>query len=181
MLIFVFMISDVVSISDVNASLLIFAYRKQELIRKRNELNYKLLQIEKYQNRYALVIGISEYVNIPNPKNDAIAVSHILKNMGLKVNLIVDREKNEIDKASSDYLFNIERSKWSEGIIYLAGHGIQVNGNNYFLAKNVMRNNVINIKSEAVDIDVAWEKVQQTNNLFNMILGSKKNKTHNFV
>ena len=84
--------------------------------------------------RIALVIGNSNYVefgSLSNPKNDAQGIDRALREMGYRTKLVLDADeatmRREVKKFASS----------SQGVdvalVYYAGHGAQVNGENYLL------------------------------------------------
>ena len=107
------------------------------------------------QRRVALVIGNSayKYVNkLPNPANDAAAVAAMLKSVGFdviesKTNLTITQMK----KAIRDFT---EQTRGADiGVIYYAGHGIEVDGTNYMIPVDAELARDIDIEDEAVSLD----------------------------
>jgi uncharacterized caspase-like protein len=82
------------------------------------------------ERRVALVIGNSAYQNVPklpNPVNDARAVATLLRNAGFDV--VEGRNDlgiNNMKRAMRDFA-NIARDA-DIGVVYYAGHGIEVDG-----------------------------------------------------
>ena len=107
------------------------------------------------QRRVALVIGNSayKYVNkLPNPANNAAAVATMLKNVGFDV---IESRTNltitEIKKAIRDFT---EQTRNADiGVIYYAGHGIEVDGTNYMIPVDAELARDIDIEDEAVSLD----------------------------
>ena len=84
--------------------------------------------------RLALIIGNSDYANLPklsNPANDARSIAEVLEKMGYRTKLLLDASdhsiRNEVRKFAS------ESTKADVALVYYAGHGAQLNGNNYLL------------------------------------------------
>lgn len=87
-----------------------------------------------YESRVALVIGNSNYKNSPlkNPINDANDISAKLKGLGFVV-----IERNNLAVRSIGSTLREFRSKLTPGsiaIVFYAGHGVQIKGENYFPA-----------------------------------------------
>ncbi len=112
--------------------------------------------------RVALVIGNSSYKNVPgltNPQKDAEAIAASLRNIGFQtVTLAADatREKlldalrnftNEAEKAD----YEAEKADWA--VVYYAGHGIEVNGQNFLIPVDAKIASDRDIQSEAVPLD----------------------------
>lgn len=84
--------------------------------------------------RVALVIGNSSYVNIPKLKNarqDALAVAATLRSMGFDVIEKLDVQQREMKAAVRELESKLNKS--SIGVLFYAGHGMQIRGNNYLL------------------------------------------------
>src|SRR6202051_1861579 len=112
------------------------------------------LAIQFHDVRIALVIGNSNYTNLPklsNPANDAHAVAEILQKLGYHTQLLLDASdqsiRNEVRKFAS------ESNKAGVAVVYYAGHGAQLNGNNYLLPID------IDIPRTEADIQFAGLKV----------------------
>jgi len=86
------------------------------------------------ETRLALVIGNANYDEgeLKNPVNDAILVAQTLDSLDFDVIL----DTNLTDRASfigSIRKFGIQRKNYDVGFVYYAGHGVQVDGENYLL------------------------------------------------
>jgi uncharacterized caspase-like protein len=107
------------------------------------------------QRRVALVIGNSayKYVNkLPNPANDAAAIAKMLKSVGFDVvENKTDLTITEMKKAIRDFT---EQTRDADiGVIYYAGHGIEVDGTNYMIPVDAELARDIDIEDEAVSLD----------------------------
>jgi len=82
----------------------------------------------------ALVIGNANYneSKLENTVNDAIDVGAILKRLGFEVDIITDVNRIEQDKAITDFATSL--NKYQIGLFYFAGHGFQINNENYLAA-----------------------------------------------
>jgi uncharacterized caspase-like protein len=106
------------------------------------------------ETRVALVIGNSNYINLPklsNPANDARAITDILIKMGYKTRLILDASEQNIRREVRN--FASESAKADVALVYYAGHGAQVSGNNYLLPID------IDIPRTEVDIQYSGLKI----------------------
>lgn len=87
--------------------------------------------------RVALVIGNSSYANVtalPNPANDARAISQLLNAAKFEVIAATDLNREEMIKVVQDFAARIvERGPDTIALIYYAGHGLQVAGENYLV------------------------------------------------
>ena len=87
-----------------------------------------------YPTRSALVIGNSEYTDLPkltNPTNDARAIVDVLRDLGFDVTLVTNASETNLRRAIRK--FADQSSKAELALIYYAGHGAQINGENYLL------------------------------------------------
>jgi hypothetical protein len=119
-----------------------------------------------HETRLALVIGNSGYVNLPklsNPANDARAVADELAKMGYQTRLLLDTSEQKIRREVRQ--FASDSAKVDVAVVFYAGHGAQVNGNNYLLPTD------IDIPRTDVDIQFAGLKVDD---LINSISSSTK-------
>jgi hypothetical protein len=86
------------------------------------------------QSRLALVIGNSNYAELPklsNPANDARAIADVLQKMGYQTRLLLDGSSQTIRKEVRK--FADDSTKADVAVVYYAGHGAQLHGNNYLL------------------------------------------------
>lgn len=83
--------------------------------------------------RVALVIGNSAYQHYPplkNPVNDAQDVARRLRELGFEVIERDDLSSRQIGATLREFRVKLEGA--SVGLVFLAGHGMQINGENYF-------------------------------------------------
>ena len=86
------------------------------------------------ERRLALVIGNSNYAKLPrlsNPTNDARSIADALQQMGYSTQLLLDASENGIRNAVRKFANELRNS--DVGVVYYAGHGAQLKGNNYLL------------------------------------------------
>jgi uncharacterized caspase-like protein len=104
-------------------------------------------------NRVALVIGNSAYPAgaLANPKNDATAIATALKKLDFDVNLVINANKSALDNAFKQ--FSNKSEKADVALLFYAGHGVQVNGNNYIVPLDANPQNERDLKREMVKMD----------------------------
>ncbi len=107
-------------------------------VKVENEDNNTIEEIRKvyYQKekRLALVIGNSEYLyggTLPNPVNDARAMSDVLQKVGFEVMKFENLNQKDMKMAIDD--FGSKLYGYDVGLFYYAGHGIQSEGFNYLI------------------------------------------------
>src|ERR1700682_3600988 len=90
------------------------------------------------ENRVALVIGQSNYrsvVALPNPANDAMAMSQLLSDAGFEVLSAADLSQNEMRERVSDFAAKVAaRGPDTVALVFYAGHGLQIDGENLLVA-----------------------------------------------
>jgi hypothetical protein len=89
------------------------------------------------QDRFALVIGNSKYKSVStlaNPARDSEAVGGLLKDAGFQVTSALDLDKASMSKVIRFFTTNIaEKPENTVALIYFAGHGVQVDGENFLV------------------------------------------------
>lgn len=93
------------------------------------------------ESRLALVIGQSTYRAVPalpNPINDAKAMSDLLTDAGFDVVTASDLSQNEMREAVSSFAGRIAaKGPDTVALVFYAGHGLQVDGENYLVPIDV--------------------------------------------
>ena len=88
--------------------------------------------------RIALVIGISDYAEVPlaNPANDARLMVKTLDGLGFEIIERIDIDRREMTRAIHEFGARLdEAGDEAVGLFYYAGHGVQVGGENYLIVK----------------------------------------------
>jgi Caspase domain len=87
--------------------------------------------------RVALVIGNSNYQSAPklaNPGHDAQSMAQLLNSAGFEVTEATDLTRNDMVKAVQDFSAKVAaRGPKTVAMVYYAGHGVQLAGENYLL------------------------------------------------
>jgi hypothetical protein len=85
------------------------------------------------ERRIALVIGNNKYPKavLNNPTNDATDVAAVLKEYGFQVDLRTDVSLEAMNKAVDEFVNRLGYD--TVGLFYFAGHGRQINGENYLI------------------------------------------------
>lgn len=117
------------------------------------------------QKRVALVIGNSNYESkdvprLPNPVNDALAMSGALNNLGFEVIEVSDATQKEMNRAISNFGESLEPD--TVALFYFAGHGLQVNGKNYLVPVDAEISGVSSIVAETVDMDAVLTQLDSS-------------------
>ena len=106
------------------------------------------------ERRIALVIGNADYQVAPrlaNPSNDARSVSQLLNNAGFEVTTATDLTRNAMLKVVEDFTSKIaDRGPNAVAMIYYAGHGVQLEGENYLLPVDAQISKLADLEGNSV-------------------------------
>ncbi len=109
------------------------------------------------ENRVALVIGQSNYravVPLPNPANDAKAVSQMLTESGFEVLTAADLSQNELRAKVGDFAARVAaKGPDTVALVFYAGHGLQIDGENYLVPVDVDPKRETDIPLQAVRLN----------------------------
>ena len=120
--------------------------------------------------RVALVIGNSSYSNsspLRNPKNDANDLAATLKQVGFEVTLGLDLDQRGFGMMIERFARELEGA--DVGLLFYAGHALQINEKNYLVSINARLENEFLIASEAIELEPIvrlMESKAQTNLIF---------------
>ena len=97
-------------------------------------ITFSFAFIAQEEKRLALVIGNANYEKgaLKNPVNDALLIATTLEKLNFDVILDTNIQKIQ-DFKSVVRKFGEEREKYNVGFVYYAGHGIQINNENFLL------------------------------------------------
>ncbi len=122
--------------------------------------------------RVALVIGNSAYAGsaaLDNPANDATAMSVALKRLGFTVIQISDGSRTQMLEAIQS-MGNSLRATSGVGVLYYAGHGLQMDWRNYMVPVNATLANASEVPSQAVDLDVVLQTFKTAGSRMNIVI-----------
>jgi uncharacterized caspase-like protein len=122
--------------------------------------------------RVALVIGNSAYQNVdrlPNPERDARDVAAALQQMNFEsVTLRVDLDQSGMRRALGE--FASVAAGADVALLYYAGHGIEVSGQNYLVPTDARLNGAGDVDFETVDLTTATAALERAAGLKLLIL-----------
>ena len=126
----------------------------------------KAKAVQKYTNRKALVIGNANYADqapLKNPINDAKAVAAKLEQVGFEVTYKEDLKYRDFGRTLVDFERQLSGSDIS--LIYYAGHGIEIDKQNYLIPIDAELRSPEDTKFETVTLDDAIAASLNTNKL----------------
>ena len=109
------------------------------------------------ENRIALVIGQSAYravTPLPNPANDARAMAQMLGDAGFEVQSASDLTQNELRTRIGEFAAAVaEKGPDTVSLLFYAGHGLQIDGENYLVPVDVDPKREADIPLQAVRLN----------------------------
>ncbi len=109
------------------------------------------------ESRLALVIGQSAYRSVPalpNPANDAKAMSQLLSDSGFEVLSASDLSQSQIREKVSEFAGKLaEKGPDTVALVFYAGHGLQIDGENYLVPIDVDPKREADIPLQAVRLN----------------------------
>src|SRR5215469_5262851 len=109
------------------------------------------------ENRLALVIGESAYravPSLPNPANDARAMTKLLADSGFEVTTAADLSQKELNQKIGDFTAEIAaKGPDTVALVFYAGHGLQIDGENYLVPVDVDPKREADIPLQAVRLN----------------------------
>jgi tetratricopeptide (TPR) repeat protein len=126
--------------------------------------------------RVALVIGNSAYQNVPflpNPVNDATDLSASLRRLGFDVKTLSNARYDDMRRALID--FGPQARGAEIALIFFAGHGIQIGGENWLIPVDAQLTTDLNVANEAIGLQSLTRAVSNTTKLGLVILDACRN------
>ena len=109
------------------------------------------------ENRLALVIGQSAYRSVPalpNPANDARAVTQLLTDSGFEVSTASDLSQGQMREVVSDFAGKVAaKGADTVALVFYAGHGLQIDGENYLVPIDIDPKREADIPIQAVRLN----------------------------
>jgi len=131
----------------------------------------KLLKEMKEEQRIALVIGNNNYTNLAklkNPINDARSMKKELKKRGFEVLYKENASKRDMKKLIKSFTNKLKSG--GVGLYYFAGHGINVEGNNYLVSVDSSMDTKEDVEYESYALNRITKKMQNAHNRLNIVI-----------
>lgn len=124
------------------------------------------------QKRTALVIGNNIYKNVPTLSravNDARAIAAGLEKIGFRTTLLTDATQKQMNRAVNEFADRIGGG--GVGVMYFAGHGIQIDNQNFILPVDIEEpQSDTDVQDQAVSLQVIQEKLAQVRAKFALLV-----------
>jgi hypothetical protein len=120
-------------------------------------------------SKVALVVGNSEYPKMPltNPRSDAKDVAIALRKLGFHVIQGLDLDKASMEKILKQFAASANGAEAS--LFFYAGHGLQVNGQNYLVPTDAALSTPAALELEMVRLDLV-QKIMESTTKTNILL-----------
>jgi len=122
--------------------------------------------------RQALVIGNSEYTHagvLRNPVNDAQAISDTLRQLEFEVMTLTNASRREMEQSIRDFGKNLQ-GRNGVGLFFYAGHGMQIDGENYLLPIDIDPVTEEDVRYDAVPLGRLLGQMRSSGNQMNLIV-----------
>ena len=121
--------------------------------------------------RLALVIGNADYAqagSLRNPVNDAVLMERTLQSLGFSVTALRNAEQREMERAIGEFGRRLRGG--GIGLFYYAGHGMQVDGENYLLPVDANPMSEADLRYEAVPVGKLLNQMADAGNGMNLVI-----------
>jgi hypothetical protein len=111
----------------------------------------------------ALIIGNADYpsdAKLKNPRNDANDISEHIERCGFSVVKAVDCTDEEMERALKNFQKNLKAN--DVGLFFFAGHGMQIEGDNYLNAINTDFSDETNAKFSSLALNKVIEIMEKS-------------------
>ncbi|ESY17283.1 caspase family protein [Mesorhizobium sp. LNJC394B00] len=110
----------------------------------------------------ALVVGNAKYDdgnNLKNPTNDADDIAEVLANGGFSVTKLLNATYKEMKKAIKAFE-KVSDNGGAVSVFFFAGHGVEVDGVNYLIAKDTEADDKTDIESGALSLNEVLSRME---------------------
>jgi hypothetical protein len=126
----------------------------------------------KQGRRVALIIGNSDYKQVPalaNPLKDSEAIAASLRNIGFETVILRNNaSREELIATLRRFAEEADKADWA--MVYYAGHGIEVNGQNYLIPVDATLKTDRDVQFEAVAMDQVMSSIDGAKKLKLIVL-----------
>ncbi|HEX2117400.1 MAG TPA: caspase family protein, partial [Alphaproteobacteria bacterium] len=128
------------------------------------------------ETRVALVIGIGAYQNAPplaNPVNDARRIAEALRRLNFEVEEQFDPDIRKLTRSLRE--FGLRAQNADAALVFYAGHGVQVDRENYLLPVDARLERERDLLYEALSLELVLGEVSQAKKVGIVILDACRN------
>ncbi|MFN3825114.1 MAG: caspase family protein [Pseudorhodobacter sp.] len=135
-----------------------------------------MLPAAAWAERVALVVGVARYQHIEpldNTVNDARLIARTLEGIGFTVTLVTDPGYADLAREMESFAFQAETAELA--LIYFAGHGIEVQGENFLVPADANVRSNRDVQRQSVSLGDLLETVDRARVMRIVILDSCRN------
>ena len=132
---------------------------------------FSLFAFGQNEKRLALIIGNSNYINgeLKNPVNDARLIAKTLDSLNFEV-LLYENLKTQREFKDAVRNFGNKRNDYDVAFVYYAGHGIQIENENYLLATEEEYLSEIDVVDYSLSVQNILRYLESKNNQVNILI-----------
>lgn len=126
--------------------------------------------------KVALVIGNSAYTavaTLDNPLNDSAAVTAVLTQQGFDVMQADDLDRNQMYDALRAFRDMADKAEFA--LVYYAGHGIEVAGDNFLVPVDARLEDERDASVEMISLDVVMRQISGASRVKMVVLDACRN------
>src|SRR6185312_8106586 len=128
------------------------------------------------EKRVALVIGIGKYQfapQLPNPDNDARRMAEALRRVKFEVDELYDPDYRTLSRSLR--AFGLKAQKADAALVFYAGHGVQVDHDNYIIPADAKLEREHDLLYEALSLDLFLGEISQAKKVGILLLDACRN------
>ncbi len=137
--------------------------------REQSSIEPQLLA-QQLQLKTALVIGNAAYPEdvLDNPGNDATDIANALRSLGFEVTLLLDADLRGMDDAIDAFYRQLRQG--GVGVFYYAGHGVQVDGENYLIPVDARLSRQNDVRYQALPLGEVLNAMEDSDTQVNVVI-----------
>lgn len=119
---------------------------------------------------HALVIGNAEYSQhkLKNPANDAKLIDQSLRELGFEVTLQLDASQEAMEGALVKFARSVPKNGLA--LFYFAGHGVEVNRQNYLIPVDAKLSNRVMVKYKTISESLVLDLLEESGSNMNVVV-----------
>lgn len=122
------------------------------------------------ESMHALVIGNSTYPSgaLANPANDARLMGATLEDLGFRVTTRIDQTQQQMDSEIASFCHRVPKNGLA--LFFFAGHGLQINGENYLVPVDAKLHDETAVKYKTVSQNFVIDSLYSSASNMNVVV-----------
>ncbi len=122
------------------------------------------------ESMHALVIGNGAYPDgaLVNPANDARLMDKTLRELGFEVTTRIDQTQQQMDMEIADFCRRVPKNGLA--FFFFAGHGLQINGENYLVPVDAKIHDAVAVKYKTVSQNFVIDSLDSSSSNMNVVV-----------